>query len=368
MKKLRRVLLIVFVVSALALALVACNETAITEHNHRWSEWSVDTATCTQGGTQTRTCTSEGCKAQVGKPATETRTTNALGHNVTSWTHCESDHSKHEGVCSRTDCGVTVTEAHHANAAGTECVNCGAALGGSEQCLHPNASTTSETAATCTSAKIEHWTCPDCVWTEDRTVGTALGHDYTDVAWTPVAGGTHERECARGCGDKQTGTCDNKDVLTGTAATCEAAGRENGTKCSVCGGNETLGEVINALGHDYTNVAWTPVAGGTHERVCAHGCGDKQTGTCDDNDVITGTAATCETAGRENGTKCSVCGGNETLGEVINALGHDEYKTDETAATCTTNKVEHWACHRCDWTDDKEIADTALGHDEYKAT
>ena len=160
MKKLRRVLLIVFVVAALALALVACGQTIDTEHNHRWSEWSVDTATCTQGGTQTRICTSEGCKAQDGKPSTETRTTNALGHNVTSWTHCESDHSKHEGVCSRTDCGVTVTEAHHANAAGTECVDCGAALGGSEQCLHPNASATSETAATCTSAKIEHWTAP----------------------------------------------------------------------------------------------------------------------------------------------------------------------------------------------------------------
>ncbi|MDE5562108.1 MAG: hypothetical protein K2J01_00900 [Clostridiales bacterium] len=546
MKKLRKILLIVFVVSALALAFVACSQTLDTEHTHRWGEWSADTATCTQGGTQTRTCTSEGCKGQDGKPATETRTTTALGHNVTSWTLCESDHSKHEGVCSRTDCGETVTQAHNANAAGTECVDCGATLGNSEQCLHPNASATSTTAATCTSAKIEHWTCPNCDWTDDRTVGTPLGHDYTDVAWTPDAGGKHERECARDCGDKQTNPCNSNGVITGSAATCEAAGRENGTKCSVCGGNETLGKVINplghewgewgadtatctaggtqertcerdgcdtnngqaavdtrttealghnvtswtlcesnrskhegvcsrtgcgvtvtaahtaneagtecvdcgselclhpnasvdsetpatctsakiehwscpdcgwtedksvgtALGHDYTDVAWTPAADGTHERACARGCGDKQTGTCDDEAVITGSAATCEAAGRENGTKCSVCGGNQTLGAVINALGHewgewsadtatctaggtqertctrngcdtndgqaavdtrttnalghDEYKVNETAATCTANKVEHWACSRGDWTDDKEIADTALGHD-----
>ena len=149
MKKLRKILLIVFVVSALVLAFVACSETIDTEHTHRWGEWSADTATCTQGGTQTRTCTSEGCKGQDGKPATETRTTKALGHNVTSWTLCESDHSKHEGVCSRTGCGVTVTAAHTANEAGTECVDCG-----SELCLHPNASVDSETPATCTSAKI----------------------------------------------------------------------------------------------------------------------------------------------------------------------------------------------------------------------
>ncbi|MDE5592417.1 MAG: hypothetical protein K2I75_00525, partial [Clostridiales bacterium] len=546
MKKLRKILLIVFVVSALALAFVACSQTIDTEHNHKWGEWSADTATCTQGGTQTRTCTSEGCKADDGKPATETRTTTALGHNVTSWTLCESDHSKHEGVCSRTDCGVTVTEAHNANAAGTECVDCGAALGGSEQCLHPNASATSETAATCTSAKIEHWTCPDCDWTENRPVGTPLGHDYTDVAWTPIAGGKHERECARDCGDKQADTCNSNGVITGSAATCEGAGRGNGTKCSVCGGNETLGKVINplghewgewsadtatctaggtqertctrngcdtndgqaavdtrttealghnvtswtlcesnrskhegvcsrtgcgvtvtaahtaneagtecvdcgselclhpnasvdsetpatctsakiehwscsdcgwtedksvgmALGHDYVDVVWTAIVGGTHERECARDCGDKQTGMCDDDGIIAGTAATCEATGSENGTKCSVCGGNEVEGEVIvalghewgewsadtatctaggsqnrtcsregcdtndgqaavdtrttAALGHDEYKVDETAATCTDNKVEHWACHRCDWTDDKEIADTALGHD-----
>ncbi|MDE6200334.1 MAG: hypothetical protein K2M47_00430 [Clostridiales bacterium] len=494
MKKLPRVLLIVFVVAALALALAACNETAITEHSHRWSEWSVDTATCTQGGTQTRTCTREGCNAQDGKPATETRTTNALGHNVTSWTPCESDHSKHEGVCSRTDCGVTVAETHHANATGTECVDCGKILDGSEQCLHPNASATSETAATCTSAKIEHWTCPDCVWTEDRPVGASLGHDYIDVAWTPVVGGTHERECARGCGDKQTETCDNNDVITGTAATCEAAGRENSTKCSVCGGNETLGKVIDALGHawgewsvdtatctvggmqtrtctregcetndgqpavdtrttnalghawgewsadtatctvggtqtrtcthegceindgqpavdtrttnalghdeykvdetaatcttnkieywtchrcdwtddkeiaetalghDYTDVAWTPVVGGTHERECARSCGDKQTGSCDGDGVIIGLAATCEAAGRENGTKCSVCGGNETLGEVINALGHSLSVVSTTPATCTVSQVNHMACGRCNYTEDQTEGD-ALGHE-----
>ncbi|MDE6617603.1 MAG: hypothetical protein K2K13_01085 [Clostridiales bacterium] len=428
MKKLRKILLIVFVVSALALAFVACSETTDTEHNHRWGEWSADTATCTQGGTQTRTCTSEGCKGQDGKPATETRTTKALGHNVTSWTLCESDHSKHEGVCSRTDCGVTVTQAHNANAAGTECVDCGAALGSSEQCLHPNASATSTTAATCTSAKIEHWTCPDCDWTDDRTVGTPWGHDYTDVAWTPIVGGKHERECARDCGDKQTDTCNSNGVITGTAATCEGAGRENGTKCSVCGGNETLGKVINPLGHEWGE--WsadtaTCTEGGTQERTCTrNGCdtndgqaavdtrttealghewgewsadtatcteGGEQTRTCtrDDCDTNDGQAAvdtrTTEALGHEwgewgadtatcteGGTQERTCtrnGCDTNDGQAAvdtrttNALGHDEYKVDETAATCTANKVEHMACHRCDWTDDKEIADTALGHD-----
>ena len=212
--------MIVFVVSALALAFVACS-TPRAEHKHRWSEWSADTATCTQGGTQTRTCIGDGCKADDGKPATETRTTKALGHNVTSWTLCDADHSKHECVCSRTGCGVTVTEAHHANAAGTECVDCGAALGSSEPCLHPNASATSETAATCTSAKIEHWTCPDCDWTDDKPVGTALDHD--------------------------------KYKANETAATCTANKVEHWA-CHRCDWTDDKEIADTALNHDYTDV------------------------------------------------------------------------------------------------------------------
>ncbi len=82
-------------------------------------------------------------------------------------------------------------------------------------CTHANATSETTTAATCTEAGVETWTCPDCeaTWTE--------AVEATDHAWT--------------------------EVIT-IAATCTEPGEKTKT-CSTCSATET--EAIEALGHSY---------------------------------------------------------------------------------------------------------------------
>ena len=179
----------------------ACIKNDATEA-HSYGAWTPDTATCTAGGTQSRTCSVCG--------HVETKMTPATGH---TWTDNGSD-STH--ICTKDN----VTEAHSYSA------------------------WTADTA-TCTAGGIQTRTCSVCGHVETK-VTPALGHQ-----WHSDNDATHT--CNR---DNVTEAHSYGEWTTVTAATCTTAGEEKHT-CSVCGHEQT--RPIPATGHH-----WKDNGDGTH--------------------------------------------------------------------------------------------------------
>ena len=315
---------------------------------HDYGEWSGNTATCTEGGTETRTCQREGC----GK--TETQATEALGHNMTP----------------------------HAAA-----------------------------AATCTmDGNNEYWYCDQCkqyfgdaegkttIPESSRVIGM-LGHDFG--AWggntaTCTEGGTETRICQReGCSATETRPTEalghNMNPHAAAAATCTTNGNSAYWYCERCKqyfsdaeGKTTIPEnswVIGMLGHDFG--AWggntaTCTEGGTETRTCQReGCAETETRATEalghNMTPHAAAAATCTTNGNSAYWYCERCKqyfsdaeGKTTVPEnswVISKLGHDFGAWSGNTATCTEGGTETRTCQRegCGVTETQ--ATEALGHD-----
>ena len=108
----------------------------IDSHTHDYEEWGVDTATCTEGGTQTRVCKT--CEE------TETRKTAPLGHDMIAFA---------DGV-------ATCTENGYKNY--TECSRCGYSVGEKTNALGHDLSVWYGSTATCTKSGIEYSDCGRC--------------------------------------------------------------------------------------------------------------------------------------------------------------------------------------------------------------
>ena len=288
-------------------------QTTVAALGHSWDGGKVTkAATCTAAGTKTYTCTR--CKK------TRTETIAATGHKAVK------------------DAAVAATCETAGKTEGSHCSICGTVL---------KAQTTTAAlghswdggkvtkAATCTTAGTKTYTCTRCKKTRTETIA-ATGHKVV------------------------------KDAAV--AATCETAGKTEGSHCSVCGIIIKAQTIVAALGHSWdggkVTKAATCTTAGTKTYTCTR-CKKTRTETI----AATGhkavkdaaVAATCETAGKTEGSHCSVCNTVIKAQTTTAALGHswDSGKVTK-AATCTTAGTKTYTCTRCKKTRTETIA--ATGH------
>ena len=218
-------------------------------------------------------------------------------------------------------------------------------------------------AATCeTAGKTEGSHCSVCnTVIKAQTTVAALGHSWDNGKVTKAAtcttAGTKTYTCTR-CKKTRTETIaatGHKAVKdAAVAATCETAGKTEGSHCSVCNTVIKAQTITAALGHSWDNgkvtKAATCTAAGTKTYTCTR-CKKTRTETI----AATGhkavkdaaVAATCETAGKTEGSHCSVCGTVLKAQTTTAALGHDygEWKTIK-AATYTEPGQAERVCRR----------------------
>ena len=236
-------------------------------------------------------------------------------------------------------------------------------------------------AATCeTAGKTEGSHCSVCnTVIKAQTTVAALGHSWdggkVTKAATCTATGTKTYTCTR-CKKTRTETIaatGHKEVKdAAVAATCETTGKTEGSHCSVCNTVIKAQTTVAALGHSWdggkVTKAATCTAAGTKTYTCTR-CKKTRTETI----AATGhkevkdaaVAATCETAGKTEGSHCSVCNTIIKAQTTTAALGHswDSGKVTK-AATCTSNGTKTYTCTRCKKTRTETIA--ATGHKEVK--
>ena len=156
------------------------------------------------------------------------------------------------------------------------------------------------------------------------------------------------------------------------AATCETAGKTEGSHCSVCGTILKAQTTTAALGHSWDSgkvtKAATCTAAGTKTYTCTH-CKKTRTETiaATGHKVVkdAAVATTCETAGKTEGSHCSVCGTILKAQTTTAALGHswDGGRVTK-VATCTTAGAKTYTCTRCKKIRTETIA--ATGHKAVK--
>ena len=218
-------------------------------------------------------------------------------------------------------------------------------------------------AATCeTTGKTEGSHCSVCnTVIKAQTTTAALGHSWDSgkvtKAATCTAAGTKTYTCTR-CKKTRTETIaatGHKAVKdAAVAATCETAGKTEGSHCSVCGIVIKAQTTIAALGHSWDSGKVTKAAtcttAGTKTYTCTR-CKKTRTETiaATGHKVVkdAAVAATCETAGKTEGSHCSVCGTVLKAQTTTAALGHDygEWKTIK-AATYTEPGQAERVCRR----------------------
>ncbi|NSK90881.1 leucine-rich repeat domain-containing protein, partial [Blautia massiliensis] len=154
------------------------------------------------------------------------------------------------------------------------------------------------------------------------------------------------------CGDnyteeiKATGHKEVKDAAV--AATCEKAGKTEGSHCSVCNKVIKAQKEVPALGHSWDAGKITKEATCTETGVKTYTCTRcqktkteeiKATGHKEVKDAAV--AATCEKAGKTEGSHCSVCNKVIKAQKEVPALGHswDAGKITK-EATCTETGVK----------------------------
>ena len=354
-------------------------QTTTAALGHSWDGGKITkAATCTAAGTKTYTCTR--CKK------TRTETIVATGHKVVKdaavAATCETTGKTEGSHCSV--CGTvlkaqtTVAALGHSwdNGKVTKAVTCTAAGTKTYTCTRCKKTRTetivatghkvvkdAAVAATCeTTGKTEGSHCSVCntVIKAQATVA-ALGHSWDGgkitKAATCTAAGTKTYTCTR-CKKTRTETIaatGHKAVKdAAVAATCETAGKTEGSHCSVCNTVLKAQTTVAALGHSWDGgkitKAATCTAAGTKTYTCTR-CKKTRTETI----VATGhkvvkdaaVAATCETTGKTEGSHCSVCGTVLKAQTTVAALGHDygEWKTIK-AATYTEPGQAERVCRR----------------------
>ena len=341
--------------------------------NHNFGEWVTEKeATCTETGTQKRTCADCGYS--------ETAEIAMIAHTLTH----------HEAVTPT--CTTTGSiEYWECSACGKKFSDAACTIEVTDVTLPMAAHTLTKTdakAATCTEAgNAEYWTCSACgTWFLDESgeneitdhnsvVIPATGHTADATGWhgddtdhwhvCTTCGETFDKEAHSG----GHATCSKK-------ATCEVCGLEYGSTtdhdyqwqhdntehwkaCKDCGAVDENTRANHTFGGWVTEKDSTCTETGTQKHTCA-ACDYSETGviekkahTPEHHDRV---EPTCTATGSIEYWQCSVCSKKfsnaacttEVTDVTLPMAAHTLTKTDAKAATCTeAGNAEYWTCSVC---------------------
>ena len=373
LKKLLIVPMLVFVVALTLVAMTSCGES----HEHSFSEWeTVSEPTCTAFGLKERAC-------ECGK--VEYDTLSAIAHTPVT-----------DEAIPSTCTAVGKTEGRHCSVCGTVIV----AQTDVAKISHSFSEWETVSAPTCTAFGLKSRAC-ECGHLEYATI-TAVAHTpvtdeavpstctavgktegshcsvcgtvivaQTDVAkishsfseWETVSAptctafGLKERACECGQVEYVTVAAVEHTPVTDIAvpSTCTAAGKTEGSHCGVCGTVIVAQTEVAKLDHSFseweTVSAPTCTAFGLKERACECGQVEYVTVAAVEHTPVTDAAVgvTCTTAGKTEGSHCSVCGVVLVAQSTILPNGHncsDIAILDE--AFCNHDGVKRYSCSNPD--------------------
>ena len=333
--------------------------------------------TCTSEGTKTKTCTKCG--------ATVTETIAKLSHSYTTTVvapTCTTDgYTLHKcSVCgtSYKDNTTKATGHSYGNSVVTKQPTCTAEGTAIKTCTKCNATVTETipktshkyadtvVAPTCTTNGYTLHKCSVCGTSYKDSTTKATGHSYENSVVTKqptcTSEGTKTKTCTK-CGATVTETIaklSHKYADTVVAPTCTTDGYTL-HKCSVCG-TSYKDSTTKATGHSYGNSVVTKqptcTSEGTKTKTCTK-CNATVTEKlpAKGHTAVTdkGYPATCTTAGKTDGSHCSVCNTVIKVQAVIYATGHKSsgWIVDK-AASIGVKGSKHKECTVC-----KKVLETA---------
>ena len=333
--------------------------------------------TCTSEGTKTKTCTQCG--------ATVTETIAKLSHSYTTTVvapTCTADgYTLHKcSVCgtSYKDNTTKATGHSYGNSVVTKQPTCTSEGTKTKTCTKCNATVTETipktshkyadtvVAPTCTTDGYTLHKCSVCGTSYKDNTTKATGHSYGNSVVTKqptcTSEGTKTKTCTK-CNATVTETIpktSHKYADTVVAPTCTTDGYTL-HKCSVCG-TSYKDNTTKATGHSYGNSVVTKQPTCTSEGTAIKTC-TKCNATVTEklpakgHTAVTdkGYPATCTTAGKTDGSHCSVCGAVIKAQTVINATGHKSsgWIIDKTASIGVKGS-KHKECTVC-----KKVLETA---------
>ena len=333
--------------------------------------------TCTAEGTKTKTCT------QCGATVTETipKTSHKYADTVVAPTCAANGYTLHKcSVCgtSYKDSTTKATGHSYGNSVVTKQPTCTSEGTKTKTCTKCNATVTETipktshkyadtvVAPTCTVDGYTLHKCSVCGTSYKDSTTKATGHSYGNSVVTKqstcTSEGTAIKTCTK-CNATVTETIpktSHKYADTVVAPTCTTDGYTL-HKCSVCG-TSYKDNTTKATGHSYGNSVVTKQPTCTSEGTAIKTC-TKCNATVTEklpakgHTAVTdkGCPATCTTAGKTDGSHCSVCNTVIKVQTVINATGHKSsgWITDK-AASIGVKGSKHKECTVC-----KKVLETA---------
>ena len=272
------------------------------------------------------------------------------------------------GCTSHTYGSAVITKQPTCTAEGTKtktCTQCGATVTETIAKLS-HSYTTTVVASTCTADGYTLHKCSVCGTSYKDNTTKATGHSYGNSVVTKqptcTAEGTATKTCTK-CNATVTETIaktSHKYADTVVAPTCTADGYTL-HKCSVCG-TSYKDSTTKATGHSYGNSVVTKQPTCTSEGTAIKTC-TKCNATVTEklpakgHTAVTdkGYPATCTTAGKTDGSHCSVCNTVIKVQTVINATGHKSSAwIIDKAASIGVKGSKHRECTVC-----KKVLETA---------
>ena len=333
--------------------------------------------TCTSEGTKTKTCT------QCGATVTETiaKLSHSYATTVVAPTCTADGYTLHKcSVCgtSYKDNTTKATGHSYGNSVVTKQPTCTAEGTKTKTCTKCNATVTETipktshkyadtvVAPTCTADGYTLHKCSVCGTSYKDNTTKATGHSYGNSVVTKqptcTSEGTKTKTCTK-CNVTVTETIaktSHKYADTVVAPTCTTDGYTL-HKCSVCG-TSYKDNTTKATGHSYGNSVVTKQPTCTSEGTAIKTC-TKCNATVTEklpakgHTAVTdkGYPATCTTAGKTDGSHCSVCNTVIKAQTVINATGHKSsgWIVDK-AASIGVKGSKHKECTVC-----KKVLETA---------
>ena len=333
--------------------------------------------TCTSEGTKTKTCTK--CNATV----TETipKTSHKYANTVVAPTCTTDGYTIHKCSACGTSYKDNTTKAtghSYGNSVVTKQPTCTSEGTAIKTCTKCNATVTETipktshkyadtvVAPTCTTDGYTLHKCSVCGTSYKDSTTKATGHSYGNSVVTKqptcTSEGTAMKTCTK-CNATVTETipkASHKYADTVVAPTCTTNGYTL-HKCSVCG-TSYKDSTTNATGHSYGNSVVTKQPTCTSEGTAIKTC-TKCNATVTEklpakgHTAVTdkGYPATCTTAGKTDGSHCSVCNTVIKAQTVINATGHKSsgWIVDK-AASIGVKGSKHKECTVC-----KKVLETA---------